>query len=146
MQVRLAAEHELDAVGALTVATIGSSAHKGQILTMGNLLLPAMVLAFAFSKSFPLSLVILFFAGFGFMAQNTTTNTLIQTSVPDALRGRVMGAYAMIFFGFFPFSSLIAGFIAEHSTIPLGAAFGGAVALFFGCVWLWRAPYIRKLA
>lgn len=131
--------------GALTVATLGSSARKGILLTAGNLLLPVMVLAFAASRVFPLSLLILFFAGLGFMTMNTTANTLIQTSVPDHLRGRVMGAYAMIFFGFFPFSSLMAGFIAEHFSIPLGAAFGGAVALTFALFWIWRAPHIRKL-
>ncbi len=131
--------------GALTLATLGASARKGMILTLGNVLLPAMVLAFAASRIYPLALVILFFAGLGFMTQNTTANTLVQTTVPDNLRGRVLSVYAMIFFGFFPFSGLLAGFIAEHSTIPLGAAFGGAVALIAGLVWLWRAPYVRRL-
>ncbi len=133
-------------VAALTIATLGSSAHKGMILTMGNLLLPVSVLAFAFTRNFPLALVILFFAGLGFMTQNTSANTLIQTSVPDALRGRVMAAYTMIFFGFFPFSALMAGFVAEHWTIPMGAVFGASIALAAGLFWLWRAPYIRKLA
>jgi hypothetical protein len=57
-----------------------------------------------------------------------------------------MGVYMLVFQGFFPIGSLMAGTIAEHFGVPMGAAFGGAVALIAGLFWLRRAPYIRKLA
>ena len=68
------------------------------------------------------------------MIQNATCNTLVQFAIPDELPGRVMSVYMLVFQGLFPFGSLMAGTIAEHTTIPLGAAFGGSVALFMGLV------------
>ncbi len=132
--------------GALTVASLGNFEHKGMLLTLGNLFFPTMVLLFAGSRIFPVSMLILVGAGLGFMVQNAMTNTLIQFAVPDELRGRVMSIYMLVFQGFFPLGSLMAGTIAEHFGVPMGAAFGGTVALIAGLFWLWRAPYIRKLA
>jgi hypothetical protein len=104
------------------------------------------VLGFSFSTSLPLSMLFLAGAGLGFIIQNATTNTLIQNIVPDVLRGRVMSVYMLVFQGFFPLGALLAGFIAQHVSIPVGAAFGGAVALAFGLFLLWRAPMIRRLS
>ena len=132
-------------IGALTVASVGKFERKGLLLTFGNLFFPTMVLVFAASSNFFLSLVILVFIGLGFMIQNAMTNTLVQFSAPDELRGRVMSVYMLVFQGFFPIGSLMAGTIAEHFSIPIGAAFGGCIALAAGLFWFWRAPYIRKL-
>jgi MFS family permease len=132
-------------VGALTVASVGSSQSKGKLLTFGNVFFPIMVLLFASSTFFPLSLLFLVGAGLGFMIQNAMINTLIQFAVPDELRGRVMSVYMLVFQGFFPFGSLMAGAIAQSFSVPIGAAFGGSVALCAGLIWLWRAPYVRKL-
>ena len=79
------------------------------------------------------------------MTQNATANTLVQTTVPDALRGRVMSVYMMVFLGFFPIGSLIAGAVAERFGVPVGAAFGGIVALAYGLFLHWRAPHLRAL-
>ncbi len=133
-------------IGALIVARYGGSGRTGAILTLGNILMPLMVIAFALSRSYSLSLIILFFAGMSFMLQNTATNTLIQMTAPDALRGRIASVQALIFFGLFPLGALMAGFIAEHWGIPAGAGFGGSMALIFGMIWLWRAPFVRKLS
>jgi len=132
--------------GALLLASLGDFRRKGMLLTAGNLFFPFMVLCFAFSRWLPLSLAILVGAGLGFMAQNATANTLIQTTVPDELRGRVMSVYMLVFQGFFPIGSLIAGAVAQNFGIPVGAAFGGSIALAFSLFLLWRAPRIRKLA
>ncbi|MBI5304871.1 MAG: MFS transporter [Chloroflexi bacterium] len=132
--------------GALILASFAGSRRRGVILTFGNMLFPVMVLLFAFSQSLTLSFVILIVTGLGFMIQNATVNTLIQTSVPDELRGRVMSVFMLVFNGFFPIGALLAGTIAEHWNIPAGAAFGGSVALAFSVFLHWRAPYLRKLA
>jgi len=133
-------------IGALITASLGNFNRKGLLLTIGNTFFPMMVLLFASSRVFPLSMLILVGAGLGFMVQNTMTNTLVQTSVPDHLRGRVMSVYMLVFQGLFPIGSLMAGTIAQNFGVPMGAAFGGAIALIAGLMWLWRAPYIRKLA
>jgi len=133
-------------IGALIIASLGSFQHKGWLLTLGNLLLPATVLLFAWSTLFPLSMLLLVCVGLCFMAQNAMTNMLIQMAVPDRLRGRVMSVYMLVFQGFFPIGSLMAGLIAERFGVPVGASFGAAIALLAGWIWLWRAPYVRRLA
>ena len=132
-------------MGALIVASLGTFQHKGVLLTMGNLFFPTMVLLFTASNIFPVSMLVLVGAGLGFMVQNAMTNTLIQLAVPDDLRGRIMSVYMLVFQGFFPLGSLMAGAIAQQFGVPFGAAFGGTIALIAGLFWLWRAPYIRKL-
>ena len=129
--------------GALVLASLGDYQRKGLVLTAGNLLFPAMVIALSLSRSYHITLGFLVVAGFGFMIQNATANTLVQTTVPDALRGRVMSVYMMVFLGFFPIGSLIAGAIAERFGVPIGAAFGGIIALAYGLFLFWRAPGIR---
>ena len=79
------------------------------------------------------------------MTQNATANTLVQTAVPDALRGRVMSVYMMVFLGFFPVGSLIAGAVAERFGVPIGAAFGGVIALAYSLYLVCKLPGIREL-
>jgi MFS family permease len=131
--------------GALMIASLGDYQRKGLMLTVGNLLFPVMVIGLSLSKSFHLTMGFLVVAGLGFMTQNASANTLVQTTVPDGLRGRVMSVYMMVFQGFFPIGSLIAGAVAEGFGVPAGAAFGGAVALAYGLYLHWRAPHIRAL-
>jgi hypothetical protein len=57
-----------------------------------------------------------------------------------------MSIYMLVFQGFFPLGSLMAGGIAQKFSVPIGAAFGGTIALIAGLFWLWRAPFIRRLA
>ena len=131
--------------GALAIASLGDYQGKGLMLTAGNLLFPAMVIAVSLSRSFHLTLALLVLAGLGFMTQNATANTLVQMTVPNELRGRVMSVYMMVFQGFFPIGALIAGTVAERFGAPAGAAFGGAVALAYGISLLWRSPQLRAL-
>jgi MFS family permease len=131
--------------GALFIASLGDYQFKGRMLAAGNLLFPVMVIALSLSRSFHLTMGFLVVAGLGFMTQNATANTLVQTTVPDALRGRVMSVYMMVFQGFFPIGSLIAGAVAERFGVPAGAAFGGIIALAYGLFLHWRAPQLRAL-
>ena len=131
--------------GALVIASLGNYQHKGLVLTAGNLLFPTMVLAVSLSKSFHLTMGFLVVAGLGFMTQNATANTLVQTTVPDGLRGRVMSVYMMVFQGLFPIGSLIAGSVAEKFGVPAGAAFGGTIALAYDLYLFWRVPQIRRM-
>jgi hypothetical protein len=39
----------------------------------------------------------------------------------------------------------LSGTIAEHFSVPAGAAFGASVAFTFALFLMWRAPYLRKL-
>jgi predicted MFS family arabinose efflux permease len=78
------------------------------------------------SRSFGLSAAALVGIGFGITTQLASTNTLLQIRVPDAVRGRVMSVYAMMFMGVMPIGALVGGAIAERIGAPLTVTAGGA--------------------
>ena len=79
------------------------------------------------------------------MLQNATANTLVQSTVPDHLRGRVMSVYLISIFGMMPLGSLQAGFVAERFSVPVAIGFGAIIVLLCGVLALWRAPQVRRL-
>jgi MFS family permease len=67
--------------------------------------------------------------GWSVIAIAATTNTLIQMTVPDRLRGRVMSIYTTVFAGSSPIGGLIAGAIAAAAGVAAALAVGGAVSI-----------------
>ena len=130
--------------GSLTVAVWGRSRYQGIILTIGSLVFPLATIVFALSRFFPLSLVGLFLAGFGFVAQNASSNTLVQSIVPDELRGRVMGVYTVMFFGTAPFCSLLAGALAQALDATWAIVIGSGLTLLFALVLAAAVPALRR--
>ena len=101
------------------------------------------LILFAFSKSFWLSVCLLLPVGYFVMLQMACSNTLIQVMVPDALRGRMMAVYSMMFMGMAPIGALLGGALSDHLGAPLTVAFGG-LASVFGAGWFDRQlPKIR---
>ena len=132
-------------VGALWVASSGRSQHKGWLLTFGSLLFPVMLCLLAFTDTFAVALLVLVGAGLGFMVQNATANTLVQTTVPDDLRGRVMSVYMLAFFGMSPIGSLQGGAVAERWGVAAGIGLGASIALGFALWLMWRVPALKRL-
>lgn len=132
-------------VGSLTVASLARFNRKARILTLGNLLLPLFLLLFAFSRWMPLSLVALSLVGWAWVTQAGLSNTLVQTMVPDELRGRVMAVYMLVFFGSSPFGSLQAGALAQAFGPAMGVGIGAVVVLLFALGLFIFVPSLRKL-
>lgn len=131
--------------GALTLASIGRRKIRGKMLTTGTFLIPVIFVLFALLPSLPLSIFFLILAGFNFMMVMNSANALVQTNVPDALRGRIMSIYAMTFMGGMPFGQLLIGMLAAKVTEPAAVLFYAAV-LFLFALFLWlRVPSIREL-
>jgi len=63
------------------------------------------------------------------MAMGVATNTLIQSSIEDAMRGRVMAYYVMSFIGMVPISALGAGWVSHQIGAPLTLAIGGSMCV-----------------
>ena len=63
--------------------------------------------------------------------------------VPDALRGRVMSVYSMMFLGMAPFGGLSAGYAAEHIGAPATVAGGGAICLIAAILFRLHLPSVR---
>ncbi len=102
------------------------------------------LIAFAASRVFWLSIVLLLFTGFGFLQQMAASNTILQTIVAEEKRGRVMAFYSMAFQGVAPFGSLLAGALAARIGAPATLACGGAFCIV-GAGWFARKlPEIRR--
>jgi MFS family permease len=98
---------------------------------------------FSMSRTFWVSVVLLVPVGFAFMVALGASNTLIQAMVPDALRGRVMAVYSMMFMGMAPFGALLAGALASRIGAPSTVAAGGAVCSLSGVVFRILLPGLR---
>jgi len=109
-------------IGALTTATFGSGVSPRKLAFGGVWLFSAMLLIFSFNRNPTIAMLCLAGAGFGMMLFFSTSNTTVQTIVPDEMRGRVMGIWALIFGGMIPFGSLEAGALAHY--VGTSATFG----------------------
>jgi MFS family permease len=90
---------------------------------------------FAWSRSLPLSLAMGFVAGFGLILYVASTNTMLQLSVEDRFRGRVMSLYTLALVGVAPIGALVSGFIAQRANAPVATSFS-AVMLLCGALWV----------
>lgn len=129
-------------VGSLTAAL---SIAFGQRPTLRLLLAGAgavglALIALGFSRLVPVSMILMFVAGWGLIAMAATTNTIIQMAVPDVLRGRVMSVYTTVFAGSTPFGGLFAGTVAAAAGAPVALALGGAISLLAVVVAFFRLP------
>ncbi len=101
------------------------------------------LILFSLSRLFWLSTLLLVPVGFGMMVQLASSNTLIQSMVPDRLRGRVMAVYSMMFMGMSPFGALFAGILANHLGAPLTVGVGGAACIGAAVVFRSQLPRLR---
>ena len=135
--------------GALTSAFLmahrTSHGLRGRLLVLANIAFPLILIAFSFTSIFTLSIVFAYGLGMGFMIQFTTINTLLQTRVEDAFRGRVMGLYTITFFGFAPFGNLLIGFLGEKLGLAIAMTLFAICSLVLSRMVLMRTPEIQKL-
>ncbi|MGA2413794.1 MAG: MFS transporter [Candidatus Sulfotelmatobacter sp.] len=103
----------------------------------------ASLMVFALSHKFWISVGLLLPVGYFVMLQMSSSNTLIQVMVPDALRGRVMAVYSMMFMGMAPIGALFGGALAEHLGAPVTVAIGGVACLVGACWFGLQLPKIR---
>jgi MFS family permease len=101
---------------------------------------------FAASDRMWLSCAMLFIAGFAVMLQVGASNTLIQSMVPDHLRGRAMSVYSMMYIGIGPFGAMAAGFAADGFGARVTILAGAAVCLLASAIFAFRLPSIRPIA
>jgi MFS family permease len=118
--------------GALTLAFRGKRPRRGLMLatalTLGTLELS---LAAAGAAGVPYLVALPLLAGMGFTMSTTmmTANTTVQTTAPDALRGRVMSVYMTVFAGTVPIGALIVGSVAEAFGTPMSLVVGGSITI-----------------
>lgn len=101
------------------------------------------LILFSFSRWYAISVALLIPVGFCMMVQMAASNTLIQAMVPDALRGRTMAVYSMMFMGMAPMGALLAGAAAEHIGATWTVALGGTLAILGAILFARHLPKIR---
>ena len=124
-------------LGALTVATYGNRVRSRLMILGGLWLFSAMLLLLAVVRWFPLVLACMAVGAWGMLLYFATTNTLIQTSVSDAMRGRVMGIWALVFGGMMPIGGLESGLLSQAVGVPWTVAVGALVCAGAGLVTWW---------
>jgi MFS family permease len=105
----------------------------------------AALIAFSFSRSLPLSLLLQAGVGLAMITHLAASNTILQTIAGDEWRGRVMSFYGMAFMGMMPFGSLLAGVVAHQIGAPRTVMLGGAICIAGAAAFAWRLPALRKL-
>ncbi len=111
-----------------------------RLLLAGATAIGLAMLGLGVSRVLPFSLVLMLVTGWGVIAMAATTNTLIQLTTPDELRGRVMSVYTTVFAGSVPIGGLFAGGMAATAGTPVALALGGVLALVTVAYALWRLP------
>jgi MFS family permease len=130
-------------LGALTVATYGSRVRPRRMILGGVWVFSTSLVLLAVVRSFPLVLICLAVGGWGMLLFFSTANTLVQTSVSDAMRGRVMGIWALVLGGLMPLGGLESGVLAQAVGVPWTISAGALVCAAAGLVIWWtgrRSP------
>src|SRR5512136_2571726 len=124
-------------LGALTVATYGSRVRPRLMILGGLWVFSATLVLLAVVRWFPLVLACLAVSGWGMLLFFSTANTLVQTSVSDAMRGRVMGLWALVFGGAMPIGGLESGLLSQAIGVPWTVAGGALVCAGAGLLTWW---------
>jgi MFS family permease len=116
-------------VSSLLISAFSDMKRKGLLLAFGQFIFAIVLIGIAFTKSLPLTLVLIMLLGLSIVTQLAMMNTLIQLEVPDALRGRVFSTYLWALQGVAPFGSLFIGWVAQTWNVPLAALICGGMCL-----------------
>ena len=132
--------------GALSLARRRGLEGLGRWVALASAGFGLSLVAFAFSRWFWLSALLLLPVGYSMMVQMASSNTLVQAMVPDRLRGRVMAVYSMMFMGMAPIGALLAGALAARLGAPITVAAGGVVCVFGAIFFARKLPQLRVVA
>lgn len=132
------------ALGALTLAAIGERFPRDRVTFAAGIGLGVSVLLLGVVHVFAAAVFLLVLVGL-FMALNAIlTNTILQTSAPDNIRGQVVGLYSFIVIGMAPFGSAQASWIGERFGASTAVAIGGTICLLAATVVSWRMGVFRR--
>jgi predicted MFS family arabinose efflux permease len=124
--------------GALLIAATAHATNKGKLALKLQLAFAALLIAFAFSRSLPLSLVIAFCAGMCIVGVIALYSSLVQLTTSDNMRGRVMSIFMLAFRGGMPLGNLIAGYVAHRWSISVALAINGALLALVALTFITR--------
>lgn len=132
--------------GALTLAGVGYRFSRIKLLIVASMLWPVLLIAFAFIRVTWLAYPLLLAIGCTMILNGAIANGLLQTIVPDGLRGRMMAAYGLVVVGL---SQVVGAFVAGSvaDVVGVAGAIGGAGALMlaYGLWAFFRRTELRTI-
>ncbi|MDP6582361.1 MAG: MFS transporter [Vicinamibacterales bacterium] len=132
-------------VGALVVAWLGQFDHMGRTLLLVQVVFGGIVATFALLPITGFSYVLLFLSGVALLMIFSLTNSLVQLTVPDELRGRVISIYLVAFRGGMPLGSLISGYFITQFSAPTVIAANGLLLSLVAAGFLMGNRQVREL-
>jgi MFS family permease len=132
-------------VGALIVAWFGRFRHMGRAVLIVLIAFGGFLIAFATSSVLWLSAILLFLTSATLMVASSMMFSLLQLSVPDHLRGRVVSIYMVAFRGGMPLGSLAAGYAATLVPAPLTLVTNGVLVAVVAVYFLVKSHGVREL-
>lgn len=131
-------------VGTLSVAKMSSMAGRGRMVVLAITAFAVILIAFGLAGtvwlSFPLAVIL----GGSYAFASTMNDTLIQTTVDDEYRGRVLAVYST-FWGFSPAGALLAGWMATFIGVQWAVAVTGMLVLAY-VPYLWFRTPMRSIS
>ncbi len=124
------------AVGALVVAGMDRIKRRGRATLLLLVALGVLMVAFSVSRSFPLSVVLMFLCGGALIAAFVTISSLVQLITANEMRGRVMSVYNVAFRGGMPIGSLAVGALSVRFAAPAVLAVNGVLLALVGAWFL----------
>lgn len=124
--------------GALGLASFRWEQGRARLVLISGIAFALALAAFSLSRSFWLSLAVLPCIGWSMVSQTATINTILQSIVPDAMRGRVMSLFTLVFMGMMPFGSFLGGSLAQRLGAPGAVRIGAVVCLASILTIFWR--------
>jgi len=131
--------------GALSLAGLGVRIKRGRLYNSTAYAYAGLIMLFALMRSVHLAALSLLFLGLAMLINGALSNGIIQSVVPDALRGRVVATYIFVYVGFPPIGSFLAGLLAERIGVEWAIFSGGVVMLVYAVWAFWRYPEIRSV-
>jgi MFS family permease len=130
-------------LGALIVATLGYRVRKGHLFFCGILVWVTTLTVFALSRWMWLSMTALVAFGVGQILAGTITITLLQTRVPDEMRGRVMSLNTLLIMGVRPLGDFPAGALISAIGAPETVLLSAGLVAGYGAFVFLRQPAVR---
>jgi MFS family permease len=132
-------------VGAIGLAVKGNTSKKGIIMAVAGVTFSVALLIFSLSQTAWISYAMLFLIGFGAINQIATANSLLQLTVPDKLRGRIMSSFTTMFLGMAPLGNFTVGSLAHYIGTQNALLTSAGLCLSGTLIILWLKPKIFKL-
>jgi len=131
--------------GALSLAGLGGRIRRGRLFNATAYAFAGLTILFSLMRTVHIAAFVLLFLGLTMLINGALANGILQSVVPDELRGRVMATYVFVYVGFTPIGSFIAGAMARVVGVQWAIFTGGLVMLAYSLWAFWKYPEIRAV-